>query len=373
MNNRGVSLKTSDLSKNIIFSMADDQQFARIGDEWFKMKGILNDMGITTDRFVRYIIQGDFGEGKLIIERDGGILRWLEENAESVGLKQDPVAFASRLSEAAEKLQAIKQARCPKDGSPNRAISRVLSFSPGSHTHLVLLLAARSLPDSEFQRLSSKVEELLFMMLVCRKPHSGVEKMFVRWAHVFRTQGLEVLIGEVEAEKAAIRDEFVRKALSLDYTKQSVKLKYLLAKVNDHIHEVRGSNIGWEWGETTVEHIYPRKAGDDVVAESGKVDEVLLNTIGNLTILMGSDNSKLQNSPLSAKRPFYADSVFYITKIISGNLNTTESGNSRIERCAALLKRHGLGPLNEINEAVIRNRGRAIVSLFCESAGVPID
>lgn len=67
---------------------------------------------------------------------------------------------------------------------------------------------------------------------------------------------------------------------------------------------------------------------------------------------------------------FYKDSDF-LTRIISDPFATSEHGNSGIERCADVLKRHGLGSLSEINETVIDMWGKALVSLFCEAVGLP--
>ena len=106
-------------------------------------------------------------------------------------------------------------------------------------------------------------------------------------------------------------------------------LKFFLFKFEEYVH-LKGNKTDFEklkwclFDETSVEHVMPRhwwdhwaKTMESYISVVNPTDDtielarkVLINTLGNLTVLKDSKNSSLGNSPWDIKRPVYASGCY---------------------------------------------------------------
>lgn len=104
-------------------------------------------------------------------------------------------------------------------------------------------------------------------------------------------------------------------------------LKFFLMEYEEYLHRGRNDfeHVGWDkYGEINIEHIMPQKYGDhwsdemrDYMKdktlsddEKDRAEKIIINTLGNLTIMKDSKNSSLRNDSWSVKRESYKNGSF---------------------------------------------------------------
>ena len=139
-----------------------------------------------------------------------------------------------------------------------------------------------------------------------------------------------------------------------------IGLRFFLFEYEEHIHQKENrrdfEKIKWEqFDETSVEHIMPKKwwdhwaaKMDEYLAEitpaeesKGLAQKILINTLGNLTVLKDSKNSSLGNNPWDVKREAYSTGCYSeiaISKKTDWNYNTIlERGKDMLDYLGTLI------------------------------------
>ncbi|MDT8333843.1 DUF262 domain-containing protein [Roseomonas gilardii] len=328
VNDRGVSLDSMDLLKNLLFVRARQSDFGKLKHIWDELQAELRRAGEKPLRFLRYFIFSRFSVDQL---REDAIYDWLKRNEDTVGFGKDPLGFASELVVAAKAYTRFLAGKGEdNEARPALQSMRILGGS-AARQHLILLLAGRHLLTELFDRLAREIENLFFAYVITREPTRDFERDFARWATELRAvQSVEDFDALVEKRfrpaKAALASRYAEafeRLSSVDL--QAYRLRYILAKLTQAVElAAYGATEGTRWLQRyvesksyEVEHIYPATPDADCIAEFGDDSGVHTQKLGNLTLVEQGINSSLGRKPFSQKRPVYPQSQLLLTRAIS--------------------------------------------------------
>lgn len=220
-------------------------------------------------------------------------------------------------------------------------IARILFLdrSKEVRTFLAELLSRRQGHEHVVDEILGQVDQILF-----RNSLPCPNLMDIRTLAT-RARELHTGLQDLQDVKAALDDSLSYKmtadALSqgfrnlFGYSRSNIGfhrwtgLKFFLFKYEEHIHYKTNrsdfAKLKWDlFDETSIEHVMPKQWTDywtevmtqylDAVKPSEETLElakkVLLNTLGNLTVLKDSKNSSLGNNPWDVKQPAYAKGCY---------------------------------------------------------------
>ena len=328
VNDRGLSLDSMDLLKNLLFVRTKHAEFGRLKLVWDELQAELRRSGEKPLRFLRYFIFSRYEVEQL---REDGIYDWLKRHEAQVGFGSDPIAFARELVEAAKAYTQFLAGH-GQDGQARPALQsmRLLGGS-AARQHLILLLAARHLRDDLFDRLTREIENLFFTYVVTREPTRDFERDFARWApEVKAVSSVDELGAVIERRfrpaRAALASRFGEAFGRLQAVDlQAYRLRYVLAKLTQAVElDAYGETEGTRWlkryaegAAYQIEHIFPVTATPECIAEFGDASGAWTQRLGNLTLVEQGINSSLGNQPFSTKLPVYAQSQLLLTRAIA--------------------------------------------------------
>ncbi len=328
VNDRGLSLDSMDLLKNLLFVRTKQAEFGRLKLVWDELQAELRRSGEKPLRFLRYFIFSRYEVDQL---REDGIYDWLKKNEVRVGFGSEPIAFARELVEAAKAYTQFLAGQGQSGQARPALQSMRLLGGSAARQHLILLLAARHLPGELFDRLTREIENLFFTYVVTREPTRDFERDFARWAPEVKA------VSSAEELSAVIEHRFrpARAALASRFSEafgrlhawdfQAYRLRYVLAKLTQAVElNAYGETEGTRWlnryaegAAYQIEHIFPVTATAECVAEFGDASGSWTQRLGNLTLVEQGINSSLGNQPFSAKVPVYAQSQLLLTRALS--------------------------------------------------------
>lgn len=346
VNDRGLSLDSMDLLKNLLFVRTKQAEFGQLKLVWDELQAELRRSGEKPLRFLRYFIFSRYEVEQL---REDGIYDWLKRNEARVGFGSEPIVFARELVEAAKAYTQFLSGQ-GQDGQARPGLQS-MRFLGGSaaRQHLILLLAARHMPDELFDRLTREIENLFFTYVVTREPTRDFERDFARWAPevkaVSSADELDAVIDRrFRPARAALASRFAEAFGRLQSSDlQAYRLRYVLAKLTQAVElDAYGETEGTRWlrryaegAGYQIEHIFPVAATPGCIAEFGDASGDWTQRLGNLTLVEQGINSSLGNQPFSAKKPVYAQSQLLLTRAIAERPKV--GINSRINAAVASL------------------------------------
>jgi uncharacterized protein with ParB-like and HNH nuclease domain len=376
INDRGSGLNSMDLLKNLLFIQANREQYDTLKDVWRTLQDKIFDMGEKPLRFLRYYVFSRYTVDAL---REDEIYSWFNRNAAAAGYKDDPVAFARELVEAARAYQNFLAGK-DANGDANRHLQNLrLLGGKAARQHIILLLAGRHLSPPLFDRLCQEVENLFFCYVITREPTRDFERNFARWASDLRAvqteEELEDFIGRtLDASRSKLADGFhdAMRRLTSDIL-QKYRLKYVLAKLTQFVdQQAYRDTEGTRWlsryvsSDLQVEHILPQSPSEAAAEEFGPLsDDYTPYYLGNLVLVEGSINASLGNRPYSEKRPVYRESQLLLTRALAERPKV--GANTRIDRAVENLK-----PFQDWNEQAVQDRQQLLADLACAVWDVPL-
>ena len=190
----------------------------------------------------------------------------------------------------------------------------------------LLLAHAALMPDNpaEFDKILGLIESYLVRRMVCGMQTRNYNRFFIELTKGVAKSGnitaakVESLLARstAETQKFPTNEEFGRAVLARPvYDKLAQKrVRLLLEAVDGALQHSKSEALPLPDG-LTIEHVMPQEWRDhwpvpeDVAKEPAKVPEwrerrnILVDTLGNLTLITGSLNPSLSNGPWSGKRP----------------------------------------------------------------------
>jgi Protein of unknown function DUF262/Protein of unknown function (DUF1524) len=361
INDRGVGLDAMDLLKNLLFMNAKPNEFSKLKDVWRQLTQQIYDANEKPLRFLRYYIIASFDVDSKIREED--IYDWLTDNEKQTGHSTDPLAFATRLRDAAKDYGQFVRGNNVK-GTLEHGIVNTRSLGGSAiKQHFVLLLAGRHLEATLFTRLCNQIEQVMFVWFIAGVPAKEYDRIIAQAARELR-----------KVRKTASYDAFEKDYFENEKTKNSkefqeameelfawdlrkFRLRYLLAKVTQYFdieaYGEKGRTALAHYLDTQndIEHIMPENPDEDAIEEFGEGfdDEDLLNRLGNLMLIERSVNRVIQNCAYSVKREKYPTSQFLVARCQAELLKTGKT--DQITRAMKMLD-----PAPKWNAKVIEKR-----------------
>ena len=347
INDRGVGLDSMDLLKNLMFMKADQRQFDKLKDKWKGLVDLLYQKKEKPLRFLRYYIFSRYDVERL---REDQIYDWFRNNAEECGYEQDPLEFVDELFKAAKAYTGFR-AGLDTDGARNRYMENIGLLSGAARQHLILFLAGQHLPKLCRSQLAQEIENLFFAFIITRENTREFERQFARWAPELRNvtdqEGLQKFIAKnIDPARKKLANRFALAFDSLsDFTLQKYRLKYILAKLTQHIDEkADGSEGAAQWLSTYtskdvwIEHILPQTKTQVLLDAFDKPDEygTYAHRLGNLTLLEKSINTSVGQKLFADKKPALRQSKFRLTRSLGEKIKVGQ--NTAIDRAVRSLE-----------------------------------
>ena len=240
-------------------------------------------------------------------------------------------------------------------GGGTRSLKNIPMLAGTSYRlHLMLLLAASNMEPAVLDRFEILVESIVYYTVINRVTTNDIERIFVKWCGQIRSiktsDELDAFIGssvlpEVSWWKEDNEANFMRLGLN---SMQQYRVKFIMAKLAAYVNGLRTGNgmtdeptieelarlIPWSF---EIEHIMPQTCADK--AQYG-VDEdefsIIVNRLGNLTLLESTINRSIHNSTYQDKCVDYRQSTVYLTSSLPelvdvGKNNAITKANEKLK------------------------------------------
>lgn len=325
INDRGVGLTAMDLLKNLLFMRVTSAQYPKLKERWKVLVDTLDGCKEKPLRFLRYYIMAHYEIDYRRGIREDEIYAWFVKNAGICGIEDDPLEFLEGLIECG-KAHANFLASKDSQGNDSRYLRNLGLLGGALRQQYILLMAARMLPPSLFERLCQAIENLFFCYIITRESGKTYERNFAKWSAELRAvrdaEGLATFIEKnYKPELEARSSTFDFRLQELAESRiQQYRMRYILAKLTQFIDEQ-----AWDCEQSLekyinkdvhVEHILSQNPTQETRAAFDKQDEYndYVERLGNLMLLEKPINASIGNGPLEKKAPGYKQSSFLLTK-----------------------------------------------------------
>lgn len=384
INDRGVSLNSLDLLKNLLFREAKQDQFEQLTTIWKEMiRTIEEGKGEKPLRFLRYFVLSRYADAressKPIVEES--LYKWFDQNSDKIGLSQNPVAYAKQLLDAAK---IYKQHVV----SPCEPLNNIYQLSGRARQHLILMLATDGLEQDEVLQVAKQMESLFVAFILTKEPTKALDVIFADAAPKLR-QLVETLNKSKNAEGKPLtaqerneqlsahleawvqpelkrRFEKIQQALDQLSLERKTACRFVLSRIAQHVEklahpQMQVKSVQHYW-KHHIEHILPDNPSPEQRAEFDAVEKYddYKQRLGNLTLLEAAINCSIGRDYFVDKRPTYENSGLFITRSIAKSqaVGTT----STFAKTAALLP-----SFTEWNSLSINGRHEQLKKLALET------
>ena len=348
INDRGVGLDSMDLLKNLLFIQVDGAKIEELRLSWQRIVDLLYNAKEKPLRFIRYFVYANFRVEKLY---EDDVYTWFSSNKKLCGIENSPIEFVENLHSFAHAYVCFLQG-VNIDGSPNRHLRNMKLLGGSSRQHLMLLLAAKDLPRSEFERFCEWTENLLCVYSIGRELGRAVEPRFAKWALEIRyLESEEDLLGflvrRYQPEFEKFRQRFTLAFAEMrDDNIQKYRLKYILGKLYQSIQysafekETDIDLMRFVEKGVEIEHIIPLTNNDGFKIEiMNSVEDYDYNVhmLGNLALIEKSINASISNNSIDKKKKGFRASDFLLTRALADPM---ELGQTKIDRALVDVETH---------------------------------
>ena len=321
LNNKGMRLDPSDILKAHFFKKADRDDYGVLSQAWGKAQdNLLGQKKVklitSMQTLLRMVIQAKTGD---YIGNDELFARWEEYLGNDEGLSERVRRETEELPEKAKHLVLISKSQVPKTGA---SISELRGIQVvRAHSTYEILLAGSHLEEASFRTLTRVVEARTVLHSFSKFAYNLYEPKIHPWAEA--VSSLDSMASRediLRASKKALNPSDIEEMVKelpprigqLKYgAADSMRIRYLLSRVNAFVQQkfnVTPHNVdalmvtktdsrpdGYE-----IDHIFPKANGkrefwqsspsqDDLHGTSDRSTSIL-NSVGNLALLKGSDN-----------------------------------------------------------------------------------
>lgn len=343
INQRGVGLNAMDLVKNLLFSEAKPEQFAKIKDTWKSIIASLQSCNEDQSplRFLRYFLMARYHDGIL---REDSIYSWTISKSGKSSLKYEsnPLGLATELKVLSKRYAELVIATgLQGDGGNYPNVTNIGYMNKyKSRQHLVLLLAlGTNCKTSEINYLALQIETFFMVSNTIGIQAKYNERLFADWASQFRGIESKEQIKSV-TEKTILPylknffTEYRKNFHEANDSKFSplYRQRYVLGKYENYVRETVGlstlshSNIQ----KFQLEHILPQTAkNDNLTSEFEDIYdyENYVSLLGNITLLESTINQAVNNfndlngNWFDKKQSEYSNSDAVSTKLLNDKYN----------------------------------------------------
>lgn len=339
INQRGAGLNAMDLVKNLLFSKAKDNDFARIKAKWKDLTGHLQRAGEGDSplRFLRYFLMARHYQGIL---REDELYKWVisADGKRSLRYEEAPYELAVELEKGARRYADLVNAtELLNDGGEYPAVTRIGFINKvKSRQHLILLLALdHTCPASALNHLAMQIESFFFYCNTLGIQTKDYERQFSQWATSLRGLKDEAAISQVvdatlrpylQEKLGAFRQRFL--ALRDSDYRPLYRLRYVLGRMENTLLALCNTpQKGLHYIDgLQVEHILPQTPRDGIIppglAANPAEYEAHVYRLGNVTLLESVINQAVNNfndldgSWFTSKQGQYSKSALLSTQLL---------------------------------------------------------
>lgn len=340
INDRGMSLSSADLIKNILFQKVDDDLFEEISENWQSMVENLNECKkLARLQDPKYLLRAlaakEKGE-KIVYEE---LVRFWTSRFDDSNSRTSPRDFAQDLVVSSKNLSDLARNVSSVHGDMPEIF---LAAELGSVQHFPALLAGSFIKDKAvFKRLADQVNARTLLYILGKERTQTFESLVPPWTKAVSDCGPDATIenlNSVFSEHAKPSSELFESVeiqfSKWDYRNSSdrKKIRAVLAYLSAHLdHQVnrelkvqdamrtrkqKGQKYGWE-----LDHVMPQDFENEMPFQG----------IGNLVLLTPEDNREASNSEPSLKNVWYNQCQLVLTKSLSDLSQLTAAHRNKIE------------------------------------------
>ena len=319
LNARGVQLSSSDLLKNYLFSVANEQHQTKLDELeelWTEVSDILRETQVSD--FLRVYWNSNH---KTI--RKNQLYKTIRDEIKT---PEQSFALLRDMRKKADIYMALKSSedelwRNSKNIRENLELLKLFNVTQP----LSLLISAYSnLSIRDFDLLLSKIVIISFRYnIICGKNPNEQEVLYNKLAldiEVNKTYNINDLVNSnIYVKDAEFEQTFAYKEFVYNSRNNQIA-KYILCKL-----EKFESGLTVDRDDITLEHVLPDNPDESWVWEDSNIQQYRYR-LGNMTLLEKGKNNDLGNVPYSVKKDVYSKSSIPSTKNIGDTLNDwTES------------------------------------------------
>lgn len=325
LNARGLELAQSDLIKNEICKVLNDDEIDDAIDTWDEIKIIIEKASGNIDSFLFHYLNSKIESKELRkqIEEKRGNKKKIDFSP-FVPEKYVFEVFELLLRTTTDKFELLNEIKSNAEVyveflSPNKkskAYNNLVGLKALNVTKCYpLLLAGHEIfNEKDFAKLSNAVEVITFRHSILKEDPKELEKLYYKTLNsIYSVKAVDDAIAIISEHSTMKRNTEFNESFS-KATPKSITSKYILFRITRHHQEA----IEWGSKEIHLEHVMPQKpTGQWLKTKNSDPDkyEDNLNRIGNLTLLQDKLNQSASNKDFKTKKKdYYGKSRLLVTR-----------------------------------------------------------
>lgn len=316
LNARGVRLSATDLLKNYLFSVVNNEnphesEMKNIEDRWENIVGKLG-----RESFPDFLRVYWNSRNRLVRKSD--LFKAIKKNIQN---KEDVFLLIRELNDNADFYAALRNPEDELwDNEQRKHIGELKMFSVKQPYSLLMATFEKFVPG-DFNRVLKICSVLSFRYNVICGLHTGdQEKVYNDIAFKVATQEIgtvDQLVAKLKViypEDEIFRAAFSEKELSIIAPRNRRVVRYILFSLERQLSD---ADYELESEKYNIEHILPESPGANWPDFDERTDHRFISRLGNYTLLKRKENQTIGNESFGEKKDIYASSNFMITKQIS--------------------------------------------------------
>lgn len=316
LNARGVRLSATDLLKNYLFSVVNNEnphetEMKKVEERWEK---IVDKLG--SESFPDFLRIYWNSRNKLIRKTD--LFKAIKNAIQN---KERVFALIRELDEHADVYAALRDGEDELwDPEQRKYVSELKMFSI-KQPYSLLMAAYKRLSKDDFDRVLRACCIISFRYNVICNFHTGEqEKVYSDIAYNIAEGKLISAKDILEKLKAVYPQDdifkaaFADKELSTIGARNKKVARYILFRLEKHLSN---NDHDFESDKYSLEHILPESPGPEWSEYDESRDARFIYRLGNYTLLTKNENNDIGNEGFENKKKVYQKSVFYITKKVA--------------------------------------------------------
>jgi hypothetical protein len=314
LNDRGLDLAVTDLLKNYLYSLSDDQ-LDIVRDSWVNITSILDPYGgdgLLIDFFRAY------WSSKYGLTRERALY---SEIKKQVKTKAEAVAFASEVRIAAAQFEGILNPDSPQwsehSDKVRRSIRALNIFNIKVYRPL-LLSVVRNFDKANVEQVITKIASWAVRGVIGGVAPSPIESIVCSLAKRIESK-------EIKSATEVVKEFRASNVLPSDESFRSTFQRFTVSKQEVARFILRELEVGSRGGveaelvpnsdasDVNLEHIVPKKLNGDWNLDA-KEHAAVVKRLGNMTLMKATKNAQVGNSAFSLKKEVFKTSEYVITK-----------------------------------------------------------
>jgi hypothetical protein len=320
LNNRGLDLSEKDIVKNMILSKAhhgatasSPEYFKQLEVQWSSIESRIADTKF-----------GNFLRHYLLMFRVDVPLKNVLRELNQHFIKTTAEEMLTDLEKAAKAYETLVKPSFETDVKVKERLE-VLKAYDTERAFPIALAARLSGMTLKAQMSIFRAIEVLYVRrtIIMHMDNKAIESKLGEIARDIQSNGKEAVNSALKAlhEITPVDELFIKDFKSRQVLK-SVTARMLMTQIENHL---RGNQHPVVFGLTTLEHILPQKPDLWNLDKAAKDRHlIIVNRIGNLSLLTGKANAGLSNKPFKEKKKFYSEEKLKINQNVIDKLKWTE-------------------------------------------------